>query len=467
MALNFKYFWENCYDAEDNNIFLIKGDRELSYTEVFNNADALFHNLERGTIAVLCDKNVSTVTAYLGALRNNLVTIMLDSEAKEAAIDRIITAYKPKYLFILDDRIREGYTRIALFENYALLRRDTDLIQSISDELALLLATSGSTGDPKFVRLSHQSLNSCTFSINEYLEMNSSRRCISLLPFHYSYGLSVLNSVVATRASMVLSDFSVLDKGLWELIPRLGITDLSGVPFMFEIIQRSTLNNDVVKSLHCMTQAGGRLDPKITKRMIQKLKPYGIKYYTMYGQTEASPRISYLPIERSIEKLGSVGVPIPYGSVYIAETGLPRGEGELVYRGPNVALGYAKSADDLALGDEFRGELNTGDQVNIDAEGFIYIVGRIKRFIKLQGVSVNLDHVELVLKDHGITCAVIGKENRLVVCYLENDNSTVRICIEEHFSFHMSNVRIQKIEGMPYNSNGKLDYKSLQLEFLN
>ncbi len=466
MALSFKYFWEDCYDTKDNNTFLIEENRELSYKEVFDNADALFHDLERGTIALLCDKNVPTVTAYIGALRNDLVPIMLDTEAKKAAIDRIITAYKPKYLFTKNDRVNRGYTRVAIFEDYALLKRDAELIQSISDELALLLATSGSTGDPKFVRLSNQSLNSCTHSINAYLEMNSSRRCISLLPFHYSYGLSVLNSVISARASIVLSNLSVLDKGLWRLIPTLGITDLSGVPFMFEIIQRSTLDNDVLDSLRCMTQAGGRLDPKITRRMIQKLEPHGIKYYTMYGQTEASPRISYLPCERAIDKLGSVGIPLPGGSVYIAETGLPRGEGELVYRGPNVALGYAKSADDLSLGDEFKGELNTGDQVNIDADGFIYIVGRRKRFIKLQGVSVNLDHVELVLKDHGIPCVVIGKENRLVVCCSEYEYGKVRTAIEEHFSFHVSNLRIQKIGQMPYNSNGKLDYQSLQLKFL-
>lgn len=464
MVLNFKNFWES--SNADHRVFLIEGNRQLSYRQLFANSDALFSNLERGTVAIFCNKNIATVTAYMGCLRNGLIPLLIDASSTPAAVDRILNAYEPRYLFGPKNIIQNSYRKIETFEGYSLYEKDLNLNQVISDELALLLGTSGSTGDPKFVRLSYKSLSTCTHSINEYLEMDMSRRCISLLPFQYSYGLSVLNSVAASRSSMVLTNLSVLESDLWAIISELSVTDISGVPFMFEIMQRMNFEPRVLENLRCVTQAGGRLDPKITKRMIQKFSPHGIKYFTMYGQTEASPRISYVPYDKTIEKIGSVGIPISCGSAYIAETGLPVGEGELVYSGPNVALGYAKSAGDLALGDEFNGKLKTGDQGRIDEDGFIYITGRRKRFVKLQGVSVNLDHIESVLHGKGINCVVIGKENALVVCYVKTNDLDISAIMSENFSLHSTNFRTELVDAIPYNSNGKPDYLLLQNKFL-
>lgn len=464
MALNFKKFWES--SSIDDSVFLIEGTRKLSYRQVFSKSDTLFGGLERGTVAIFCQKNVATIMAYMGCLRNGLIPLLVDASLKIAAVDRILSAYQPRYLFGPKSITRKHYSQIEIFDEYALFEKRSKSNQVISEELALLLGTSGSTGDPKFVRLSYQSLSSCTHSINEYLGMDTSRRCISLLPFQYSYGLSVLNCVAASRGSMVVTSVSVLDSQLWKIIPELRVTDISAVPFMFEIIQRLDFEPDVLESLRCVTQAGGRLDPRVTERMIRKFKPHGIKYFTMYGQTEASPRIAYLPCDKALEKLGSVGVPISCGSAYIEETGRPFGVGELVYRGPNVALGYAESARDLALGDEFNGELKTGDQVRIDEEGYIYIIGRRKRNVKLQGVSVNLDHVESVLNGNGINCVVTGEENTLLICHLEHNELDIRAVVQKNFSIHTSNIRMQLLDSIPYNANGKPDYLLLQNKFL-
>lgn len=465
MALNSKNFWES--GRNDNTTFLIDGTRKLSYEQVFAKSDALFSDLQRGTVAIFCEKNVGTVSAYIGCLRNGLIPLLIDASSKPAAVERILYAYQPRYMFGPNYIGEQHYRPIKTFEGCVLYEKKLRCDQVISDELALLLGTSGSTGDPKFVRLSYKSLSSCTNSINEYLGMERSRRCISLLPFQYSYGLSVLNSVAASRASMVLTNLSVLDKDLWAIISEQCVTDISAVPFMFEIMQRINFTPSVLENLQCVTQAGGRLDPKITKRMIQKFAPHDIKYFTMYGQTEASPRISYVPCDQAIEKIGSVGVPISCGNAYIAETGRPVGEGELVFTGSNVALGYAESVRDLALGDKFNGKLKTGDQVRIDEDGFIYIIGRRKRFVKLQGVSVNLDHVESVLKANDIDCLVIGKENKLVVCHAETKGFDINAIMNENFSLHTSNIRTEQIDTIPYNSNGKPDYLLLQNKFLN
>lgn len=467
MALNSKNFWQDFGPDEDGRVFLVAEGMEQRYAEVFANGDALFRGLGRGIVAILCDKSVAAVTAYFGALRNGQVPLMLDAEAKPAALDRIFDAYSPDCVFDPKGGVWPGYeVKSALEGGGSLYTSRTSHEAKPHSDLAVLLGTSGSTGDPKFVRLSYNSLDACAQSVCEYLDLDPTRRGISLLPFHYSYGLSVLNTVAARRASFVITEMSVLDRDLWRLMAELRVTDLSGVPFMFEMVNRMRLPDEVMATLKCVTQAGGRLDPKVTGMLREKFSAAGVRYFTMYGQTEASPRISYLAPERAVEKEGSVGVPISCGQALIAETGTPSGEGELLYKGANVALGYARSREDISLGDEFGGQLFTGDHVRIDAEGYIYIIGRRKRFVKLQGVSVNLDHVEAVLRGQGNDCLVVGRENLVVICYVDLDRTAISRVVGENFTFHPSNIRLQQVDSLPMNANGKPDYALISDEFL-
>lgn len=469
MALNFKPFWLDSDTDRDAQIFLVGETRGIvaqSYAEVFANGDALMGGLPRGVAAIMCEKSIATVTAYFGALRSGLVPLMLDANAKPAALQSIFTAYRPDYVFDAQGYEHENYEPVARLAGATLSVTKTLYGPAPHPDLAVLLATSGSTGDPKFVRLSYASVDACTQSICNYLDLTSERRCISLLPLHYSYGLSVLNTVAARRASFVMSDLSVLDKTFWPMMAEQGVTDISGVPFIFEILRRTRIPCEVLERLVCVTQAGGRLDPKLTRYFHEIFAAANVRYFTMYGQTEASPRISYLPPEHATDKEGSVGIPISCGEAFIAETGATSGEGELLFRGRNVALGYAYSREDVALGDEFRGSLLTGDNVRIDDDGFIYITGRRKRFVKLQGISVNLDHIESVLKGAGLNCVVVGRENLIITCYADCEGPEVSAVVGENFSFHPSNLRLQKLDAIPMNSNDKPDYTSIGLQFL-
>lgn len=466
MTWNSKLFWQDSAAGEDARVFLIEDGHAQSYGEVFANGDRLFGGRARGLVAILCDKSAATVTAYFGALRNDLVPLMLDSESKPAAMDRIFEAYRPDYVFDPKGQVRDGYQLAAELAGATLSISKTPEGPAPHPDLTILLGTSGSTGDPKFVRLSHKSLDACTQSVCDYLDLTPERRCISLLPLHYSYGLSVLNTAAARRASFVISDLSILDCNLWRLMGELRVTDLSGVPFTFETLHRMHLPADVLDALECVTQAGGRLDPKLTRLFRERFMAEGIRFFTMYGQTEASPRISYLPPERAAEKEGSVGVPISCGQALIAESGKPSGEGELLYHGDNVALGYARLREDIALGDQFGGKLLTGDHVRIDDEGFIFIVGRRKRFVKLQGISVNLDHFESVLKGAGVDCIVVGRENLITVCHTGSDPAAISAILADNFNFHPTNIRLHQLDSLPLNASGKPDYGALSAEFL-
>lgn len=467
MALPSEAFWQDPAPEETRRPCLVTEDRILSYGEVFAQADALWQGLPRGVVAILCDKTVETIIAYLGALRAGVVPLLLDASSRSEALERALSAYQPDYIFSPDGTVsRTGFHAQARLGPAVLLCADRPGTVQAHTDLALLLPTSGSTGDPKCVRVSFAALDACTRAICDYLAMDTDRRTVSLLPLHYSYGMSVLNITLAARASMVVTTRSVLDRALWSAVETLGITDIAGVPFMFEALRRMRFSEATLAQLRCVTQAGGRLDPKITRHFRTLFGEAGIRYFTMYGQTEAAPRISYLPPERAEEKEGSVGVPIACGAARIAETGATEGEGELLYTGKNVAMGYASCREDIAAGDSFQGKLYTGDQVRIDADGFIFIVGRRKRFIKLQGTSVNLDHVESVLRSHEVDCLVIGRENRMMICYTGDREALLTDVISRNFAFHPLSLKLQHIEALPFMASGKPDYASLSEAYL-
>jgi len=454
-------FWRDRDSASDARTFLATEDRALTYAQVFGAADTLFNETCGGVVAILCGKSAETVIAYIGALRSGCVPLLLDAKAPKAAVSRTLEAYQPAYLFaplsceLTTSKPLKTVGASGLFERAAAASPE------VFEDLALLLPTSGSTGDPKCVRIAARHVQACTDAVCDYLNMDQDRTAISLLPFHYSYGLSVLHNVMNVRGKLAVTDLSVLDQGFWGFIQAHAVTDLAGVPFIFDVLRRMRFPDEVSKHLICVTQAGGRLDPRITKHFLERFAGTSTSYFTMYGQTEASPRISYVPPNQGLEKLGSVGIPISCGTVEIDGDK----EGELVYRGENVALGYAQSWNDLALGDEFSGVLRTGDLAQIDEEGFITITGRLKRFVKLNGISVNLDHVEGVLQSAGLSCLVVGQENKITICYRDTDRETVDSKVSDNFGFHPSTLSLQEVTEFPLTGAGKPDYASLLNEF--
>ncbi len=458
-------FWHD-RPGDDAATFLVAGGFRHTYGQVFRLGDALFADCPRSVAIILCDRTVETVAAYFGALRRGIVPLLLDSNVKGPALSRTIAAYEPRYVLGHAEGAPDGYRPLRPHGAKVLFERIASADHPLHDDLALLIPTSGSTGDPKCVRLTAGNISSCTDSIVQYLGMTAERITVSLLPFHYSYGLSVLHNTCCVRASMLLTEKSILERSLWQNIEEAGVTDIAGVPFTFETMRRISLSEKTLAALVCVTQAGGALAPRLTKHFWQLFADHGVRYFTMYGQTEAAPRISYVPPERAMEKLGSVGIPIPGGHAEILDAVADTGEGELVYEGPNVSMGYAVGFAELAEGDQFGGRLHTGDQARIDADGFITIVGRKKRFIKLHGISVNLDHTQSVLANAGVNCMVIGRENSLVVCTTGKDIDAVQTVMRENFDFHPSVVRIVTCDELPLTASNKPDYVSLSQRFL-
>src|SRR5215469_16804148 len=222
-----------------------------------------------------------------------------------------------------------------------------------------------------------------TQSICQALNITPSSRAITSLPFHYSYGLSVLNTHLFMGASLVMTDESLTAASFWDLFRMMECQSFAGVPYSYEILRRLDVNKLAGSTLSVMTQAGGKLQRELIAYFHKLMAARDGLFFVMYGQTEATARISVLPPSFLPEKLGSVGIPIPEGSLGLklddSITREAKQRGELVYSGPNVMMGYAIGPDDIGLGDILAGTLYTGDLAHFDDDGFTYINGRMKR----------------------------------------------------------------------------------------
>jgi acyl-CoA synthetase (AMP-forming)/AMP-acid ligase II len=324
-------------------------------------------------------------------------------------------------------------------------------------DLALLLTTSGSTGNPKLVRLSRQNVLANATAIGESLGLTVDDVAPTTLPLFYTYGLSVLNSHLLSGATVVLERTGILQRDFWAAAGTHGLTSLAAVPYQYEMLRRLRFDPAKYPTLRTLTQAGGRLRPELVEDFAGRMTAVGGRLFVMYGQTEATARMAVLPPERIPDRLGSAGRPIPGGSFSIADD-------EVVYTGPNVMMGYAESAADLARGDDLGGVLRTGDLGRLDDEGFLFLTGRLKRIGKVFGVRVNLDDVERTLAAHGPVAAVAG-DDKLHVFVEGADRDAARSVRGElagALDTHFSGLDIRGIDALPLLPTGKIDYRSLE-----
>jgi acyl-CoA synthetase (AMP-forming)/AMP-acid ligase II len=291
------------------------------------------------------------------------------------------------------------------------------------------------------------------------------------LPIHYSYGLSVLHSHLVAGASVILSDHSIVQPQFWADAQRWGATSFAGVPYSYAILERTALlRTSMPDTMRTLTQAGGRLAPEAVVELHELMRERDGRLWVMYGQTEATARISYVPPQALPEKAHTIGIPIPGGrlSVHSGDgepVAQPDGEGELVYHGPNVMLGYATQPEELASGDTQQGELRTGDLGCVDSDGFFRITGRIKRIAKVFGMRQNLDEIEAAASTYGPVAAADGGDH--IVLWCEADTGTglgpdeLRRTVARQFGLNPRAFQVREIEALPRTASGKIDYERL------
>jgi acyl-CoA synthetase (AMP-forming)/AMP-acid ligase II len=415
-----------------------------------------------------CRNDIGSIAAYLGAVEAGHAVALLDGNLNDALQQRLIDAYHPE--IILSTSPAADFTapyRAATGPGARLWIRDTQETAAIHPDLSVLLSTSGTTGSPKFVRLSRANVESNAASIAEALEISSDERAITSLPFHYSYGLSVLNSFLVAGGRLVLTNEGLMSTAFWETVRTMQCTTFAGVPYSYQILNRLDLEKLDVPSLHTLTQAGGKLNPELIVKFSGIMRRRGGRFFVMYGQTEATARIAILPSSALPGKLGSAGLAIPGGALSIRVgdelTTAADMPGELIYTGPNVMLGYATSRADLELGDVLHGRLETGDMARFDRDGCVYISGRMTRDAKLFGLRVNLDDVESLLRANGPTAVVGGPEKLFIFCEYGDASAFERYRAElaAKLRVHYRAFDFRRVERLPLNPNGKIDYGQL------
>lgn len=425
----------------------------------------------RSLVLVLCQNSIDSLFIYINCIERKVVPILIDSHSDSSLIENIIEIYKPDFIFspLSISNIFSNYNNYNIFKEYNILKNIENYDKKLDQSLSLLLSTSGTTGSPKLVRLSLSNLVSNASSICNYLSINDSDTAISSLPMNYSFGLSIINSHLFAGGSIVMTGESITQRNFWNLFNENKVTSLSGVPYTFEILKKFRLLNNEYPSLKKITQAGGKLSNELIEYFANSSLSKGIDLFIMYGQTEGTARLSYLSPEYITQKLGSIGRPIPGGEFYLVDRDgeriyMPDVPGELIYTGPNVMLGYADKLEDLQLGDVNNGVLKTGDIAYFDKDGFYFIVGRIKRFIKIFGNRINLDELEQILKKSGIDSACIGKDNQLLVYLLNEDFILiVKDILFKKLGIHLSAIEIRIIQSFPKNESGKTLYSKLEI----
>ncbi|MCI2106069.1 MAG: AMP-binding protein [Intestinimonas sp.] len=425
----------------------------------------------RGLVFCLCSNTPGSVLGYLACSEAGAVPFLLNGMLEEGMLRNLTDLYRPGRLWL-------PVGRRGLFPDAAVLAEEEDYVLldtgcqpcPLHPELALLLTTSGSTGSPKLVRQSRKNILSNAAAIAEYLELNESERPITTLPMHYTYGLSILHSHFLAGAAVLLTEKSVVQQEFWDFFRAGGATSLSGVPATYDLLKRAGLFERDLPSFRYFTQAGGRLSVEMHRRCAQFAQETGRRFYAMYGQTEATARMSYLPWRLALEKCGSIGVPIPGGSFTLVdaqggEITQPEVSGELVYRGENVTLGYAQTPEDLTRGDDRNGILHTGDLARRDADGCYYITGRMKRFLKLAGSRVNLDECEQMVKAAypDCDCACCGTDDHLRVFVTNGaDGEKLRSLLCGKLGVRLTSLTVHEIPQIPRNSAGKILYPKLE-----
>lgn len=435
-----------------------------SYGELLGKAKEFGKVLPKRTlIFILAENSLGSLLGYIGSLSNGIVPLIISKNTDETLYKRFCEMYCPEYLWEPTEIAEKGDEEaVYAYGGYCLVKTG-QTPPPLNEELSLLLPTSGSTGSPKLVRHTYRNIEANARNVAEMFKITPEDRTMAVLPMHYTMGLSVIASHLYAGARVCLSGLSLTDVRFWNRMKQEKITSFTGVPFSYEILQRIRFFRMNLPDLKIITQGGGKLSDELFTACCEYAERTGKQFIPTYGQTECTARMAFLPAELAAQKIGSIGRAEPNGQLSIIdsdgnETFEGEATGEMVYRGENVTMGYAVCKEDLMKGDENHGVMHTGDIARRDADGCYFIIGRMKRFLKIFGLRIGLDEVEHLVKSNFDTdCVCSGTDEKLIV-HITNKgivNEVMNYVLEKTHLYH-HNVEVLYIEEIKRNEAGKV-----------
>lgn len=441
---------------DDRAAFLAADGEAMSYGELRERVAGLSASVE-GLVFLRAELNMASLLVYIACFEARVPILLLDRDLEEELLERLVETYVPS-LVIGFDTPPTSYEPMEFSGLHIRVWQSKTAPPPAHPDLAVLLSTSGSTGSPKLVRLSRYAVLSNADAIIEGLGIRTDDRAITCLPYSYTYGLSIINSHLRAGATIVVSDAAVTTADFWRVVDEFGVTALAGVPTTYKMLRQMRWSVDAHTTVRYATQAGGRLGDLDREHFRDMFHAAGAVFYVMYGQTEATARITITAPEDLFSTISTAGRVVAGGQIDIRRADA-EGVGEVWYSGPNVMLGYAERADDLARGDDMGGQLATGD-LGYVSDGKLFLTGRSKRIVKVFGKRVSLDDVDQWM--HGRADAVSVQGNDAVVVFVVGETpESLRAELAAYLHVHPTGVRVQSIDSFPLLSSGKIDFQSL------
>ena len=442
---------------------------QLTYGELVGFAKTISGILpKRELVFCLCENSVGSLAGFVALYDNRDVCLLINADIDRELLDNLRRIYHPSCLWIPECKTVDfGAEILFRFKGYVLCRTE-DKAPALHPELSLLMTTSGSTGSPKLVRHKYGNVESNARNVANAFGWTSDERGIVDLPMQYTMGLNVICSHLYEGATVLLVKANLTQTKFWQFIKEEKGTNFTGVPFSYEILSRLRFWKMDLLHLNTLAEGGGKLSDSLFKTFADYAIENRKRFFATFGTTETTARLAFLPPEEATTHIGSIGRAIPEGKIYLADANGKeiKGvdvEGELVYEGPNVTMGYALSVEDLTIGDEFCGTYHTGDIAKRDGDGCYYIVGRMKRFLKFFGLRVSLDQCERIITEHfGIDCACTGDDSKMRIYITKEDhNDAVKMLISEKTGLISTLFEVRCVEAIPRLDSGKINYKQL------
>ena len=444
--------------------------RKVTYGDLIKEAEAFAGFVPRRSLVfVLCKNSVGGCLGFTNCLITESVPLMLSVDMDKGLLEVLVDTYHPAFLWKPEETV--GDEKVIMSSNgYSLIATGLSPYP-MYEELSMLLTTSGSTGSPKLVRHSYANLEAQGRNISAFFELTGEDRPLLDLPIHYTMGLSVLISHLYAGATVFITPHNVLDAEYWTFLKSNHITSITNIPYTYELLYKLRFLRMDLPDLKIVTQGGGKLKADIYIAFAEYADKTGRKFIPTYGQTEGTARMAYLPAEYALTKIACIGKAIPEGKLYLVDDNnevitTPDTVGEMVYEGPNVTLGYALKGEDLSLGDERHGVLRTGDLARTDEDGFVYIMARMGRILKINGHRVGLDECEQIIKSvFEVECACTGTD-KLAIAYVNKPDGLdeIKAHLAEVTNLNSSFFEVRYIETIPRNEAGKVLYSALAKE---
>ncbi|WP_028902122.1 AMP-binding protein [Prevotella sp. P6B4] len=444
---------------------------QLTYGELRDFADGTKQLMpSRSLLFLLVENNVGGIAWTIGNICAGNVPLVLNAHLDEGLYKSLYELYQPPFVCVPEKMVEKyPYEIVATSYGYALIKTGNEACP-MNNELSHLLPTSGSTGSPKLVRHKYDNIEAAALNISTFFELTEKDRPLMVLPLYYTMGLSMVFSHLYVGATVLITNLSMTDRNFWKFIKEEHATSFTGVPYSYQILNLMRFFRMDLPDLNLLTQGGGRMPKELNLKFAAWCRDNGKKWIATYGQSECTARMAWLPSKWAVEKVGSIGIAVPNGELSLIDMDgnpitTPHTEGEMCYRGKNVTMGYARSREDLLLGDECHGFIRTGDLAYYDEDGCYYIVGRMGRFLKLFGMRVGLDECENIIKSKfsGLECACVGTDEKMLV-YLTDENykNQVKEELVTRLKLVASSFEVRIINEIPKNEAGKTLYAKLQ-----